>query len=108
MDVPGFVFLDAVGAIVVFVVVTSNRLVSLTEPGQASWSDVDAQLTRRTDPALNVVGSMKGYAAHERETRPALVKAREATLSARSKETRRYFKLDALEERQVLTVFLGS
>jgi len=36
------------------------------------------------------------------------VKAHEATRSARSKETRRYVKLDALEERQVLTVSLGS
>ena len=108
MDIPFFVFLDAVGAIVVFVVVTSNHLVSLTERGQASRTEVDAQLTRRTDPALNVIGSMKGYAAHECETRHAVVKAREATLSARSKEPRRYFKLDGLEERQVLTVSLGS
>jgi len=108
MDMPFFVFLDAVGAIVIFVIVTSNRLVSLTERGQASWSDVDAQLTPRTDPALNVVGSMKGHTAHERDTRHAVVKAREATPSARSKETRRHFKLDALEERQVLTVSLGS
>jgi len=108
MDIPFFVFLDAVGAIVVFVVVTSSRLVSLTERGQASRSDVDAQLTRRTDPALNVIGSMKGYAAHERDTRHAVVRAREATLSARSKDPRRYFKPDGLGERQVLTVSLGS
>jgi len=31
MDIPFFVFLDTVGAMVAFVIVTSNRLVSLTE-----------------------------------------------------------------------------
>jgi hypothetical protein len=99
MDIPFFVFLDAVGAMVAFVIVTSNRLVSLTERGQ---------LTRRTDAALDGVGSMKGHAAPARDTRHVVVKAHEATRTARSKETRRYVKLDALEERQVLTVSLGS
>jgi len=51
---------------------------------------------------------MKGHAAPARDTRHVVVKAHEATRSARSKETRRYVKLDALEERQVLTVSLGS
>ena len=38
MGIPFFVFLAALGAIVDFVVVAFNRLVSLTQRSQASWS----------------------------------------------------------------------
>jgi LemA protein len=66
MGIPFMIFLAAVGAIVVFIVVSYNRLVSLTQRSQSAWSDVDVQLKRRTDLVPNLVESVKGYAAHER------------------------------------------
>ena len=88
MGIPFLVFLAAVGAIVVFVVVSYNRLISLTQRSQSSWSDVDVQLKRRTDLVPNLVESVKGYAAHERDTLDAVVRARGAAVTARTPESR--------------------
>jgi LemA protein len=82
MGIPFLVFLAAVGAIVVFVVVSYNRLVSLTQRSQSSWSDVDVQLKRRTDLVPNLGESVKGYAAHERGTLDAVVRARSASFQS--------------------------
>ena len=83
MSIPFMIFLAAVGAIVVFAIVSYNRLVSLTQRTQSSWSDVDVQLKRRT-----LVESVKGYAAHERGTLDAVVKARGAAVAAQSPASR--------------------
>jgi LemA protein len=82
------IFLAAIGAIVVFVIVSYNRLVSLTQRSQSSWSDVDVQLKRRTDLVPNLVESVKGYATHERGTLDAVVRARGAAVAAQTPESR--------------------
>jgi len=82
------IFLAAVGAIVVFIIVSYNRLVSLTQRSQSAWSDVDVQLKRRTDLVPNLVESVKGYAAHERGTLDAVVKARSAAVAAQTPDSR--------------------
>ena len=88
MGIPFMIFLAAVGAIVVFIIVSYNRLVSLTQRSQSAWSDVDVQLKRRTDLVPNLVESVKGYAAHERGTLDAVVKARGAAVAAQTPEAR--------------------
>ena len=88
MGIPFMIFLTAVGAIVVFIIVSYNRLVSLTQRSQSSWSDVDVQLKRRTDLVPNLVESVKGYAAHERGTLDAVVRARGAAVAAQTPESR--------------------
>ena len=52
---------------VVFVVVQYNGLVSLRNYISESWSNVDTELKRRYDLIPNLVATVKGYAAHERE-----------------------------------------
>src|SRR5262244_303359 len=88
MGIPFMIFLAAVGVIVVFIIVSYNRLVSLTQRSQASWSDVDVQLKRRTDLVPNLVESVKGYAAHERDTLDAVVRARRPARRARRSSAR--------------------
>jgi LemA protein len=88
MSIPFMIFLAAVGAIVVFIIVSYNRLVSLTQRSQSAWSDVDVQLKRRTDLVPNLVESVKGYAAHERDTLDAVVKARSAAVAAQTPDSR--------------------
>ncbi len=88
MGIPFMIFLAAVGAIVVFIIVSYNRLVSLTQRSQSAWSDVDVQLKRRTDLVPNLVESVKGYAAHERDTLDAVVKARSAAVAAQTPDSR--------------------
>ncbi len=82
------VFLVVVGLIVAFAVAVYNRLVGLTQRSAESWSDVDVQLKRRTDLVPNLVETVKGYAAHERNTFDSVVRARGAAVSATTPEAR--------------------
>ncbi len=61
-----------------------NRLVSLRVRAENAWSDIDVQLKRRADLVPNLVSTVKGYAAHERETLDAVTQARTKAVAAQS------------------------
>ena len=62
--------------LVIIFVVMYNGLVALKNKVEAAWAQIDVQLTRRSDLIPNLVETVKGYAAHERETLDAVIKAR--------------------------------
>jgi LemA protein len=53
-----------------------NEMQRLEENVFQSWSNVESNLQRRADLVPNLVQTVKGYAAHERETLEAVVNAR--------------------------------
>jgi LemA protein len=53
-----------------------NNLVRLRNRVDNAWAQVEVQLKRRWDLIPNLVESVKGYAAHERETFEAVTAAR--------------------------------
>ena len=61
-----------------------NRLVSLRVRAENAWSDIDVQLKRRSDLVPNLVSTVKGYGAHERETLDAVTQARTKAVAAQS------------------------
>src|SRR6476620_12226994 len=67
---------------VVFVIATYNGLISSRNRVQNSWSQIDVQLKRRLDLIPNLVETVKGYAAHERNTLEAVVSARNQAIAA--------------------------
>ncbi len=74
-------------AIVVIVVVawfvlTYNSLVGLRNRTQEAWSQIDVELKRRHDLIPNLVETVKGYAAHERDTFEAVTQARANAVAA--------------------------
>ena len=69
--------------LVVFLIATYNRLVQLRNRIEAAWSQIDVQLKRRYDLIPNLVETVKGYAAHERETLEAVIQARQQAVDAR-------------------------
>jgi LemA protein len=68
--------------VVLAIVALYNRLVSLRVRSQNAWSDIDVQLKRRADLVPNLVSTVKGYAAHERETLDAVTAARTKAVAA--------------------------
>jgi LemA protein len=51
----------------IFVIGTYNTLVALRNHIQDAWSNIDTELKRRYDLIPNLVATVKGYAAHEKE-----------------------------------------
>lgn len=60
----------------VWAVVQYNALVGLRNYITESWSNVDTELKRRYDLIPNLVATVKGYAAHEREVLERVVELR--------------------------------
>ena len=53
-----------------------NTIPTLEEQAKAQWSQVQNQYQRRADLIPNLVETVKGYAAHERDTLTAVIEAR--------------------------------
>src|SRR5437899_13077056 len=88
MTFGGVVFVAVLAVLIGFAIVTYNRLVGLRQRSEEAWSDIDVQLKRRTDLVPNLIETVKGYAAHERNTLDQVVRARGAAMAAQTPETR--------------------
>jgi LemA protein len=69
-------------AVLLWLMLTYNRLVRLRNEAQQGFSGIDIQLKRRADLIPNLVEAVKAYAAHESGLFEDLAKARADTLSA--------------------------
>jgi LemA protein len=69
-------------ALLVFFVLTFNRLVRLRNEAETGWANIDVQLRRRTDLVPNLVETVRAYAAHESETFQRVTNARAAAQQA--------------------------
>ncbi len=72
----------AVVLVLVWTIVTYNRLVRQRNQVDAAWAQIDVQLKRRYDLIPNLVETVKGYAAHEKGTLDAVVQARNGAVAA--------------------------
>ncbi len=58
-----------------------NKLVALKNRYQNAFAQIEVQLKRRYDLIPNLVETVKGYMAHERETLEAVIQARNQAVS---------------------------
>jgi LemA protein len=83
-----------ISAIVVLVILAGafylwsayNQLVSMDEGIKSAWAQVENQLQRRADLIPNLVATVKGYAAHEREVLEGIADARARMAGAKTVE----------------------
>jgi LemA protein len=68
---------------VLYYILARNGIIAARNRVDEAWSGIDVQLKRRHDLVPNLVESVKGYAAHEREVFEKATKARAEAMSAR-------------------------
>ena len=77
------VLLVIIVIVAVIVVSMYNRLIVLRNRIENAWSQIDVQLKRRADLIPNLVETVKGYAAHEKEVFQKVTEARAALMNAK-------------------------
>jgi LemA protein len=85
ISIPVIILSGLIGfAIVVglWLVGTYNGLVTLRQAVRNAWAQIDVQLKRRHDLIPNLVSTVKGYAAHEKDTLERVITARSKATSA--------------------------
>jgi LemA protein len=71
-----WIALGLVGLVLLYAILTYNRLVRVRVRTENAWSQIDVQLRRRYDLIPNLIETVKGYAAHEREVFEEVTNAR--------------------------------
>lgn len=80
----GIILLIIVVIIILWAVDMYNGLIRLKNRTDEAWSDIDVQLKRRYDLIPNLVSTVKGYAAHEKEVFEKVTEARTQAMNAGS------------------------
>ena len=79
--VPFIIIVVLLVLVLLYGVLQYNGLIRLRNVVQESWRQIDVELKRRHDLIPNLVETVKGYAAHERETLEAVIAARTAAVA---------------------------
>ncbi|MDR1119502.1 MAG: LemA family protein [Dysgonamonadaceae bacterium] len=78
------VVLGAILLVVIMLVSMYNSLVKLRNNRENAFADIDVQLKQRHDLIPQLVSTVKGYAAHEKETLDRVISARNGAMQAQS------------------------
>jgi LemA protein len=76
-----WIILGIVAVLILALVGIYNSLVQKRIRCREAWSQIDVQLKRRYDLIPNLIETVKGYAAHEKETLQRVVEARNAAIA---------------------------
>jgi len=102
-------FLIGIIAVIVifagFFIASYNSLVKMRNWVKESWSQIDVQLKRRYDLIPNLVETVKGYAAHEKETLEKVIQARNMLLQGSPQDR---VKADNMLEGALKSIFALS
>src|SRR3954453_17084248 len=82
MSTTGWIVLGIIVIFIMWIIMIYNQLVAMRQRVGQAFADVDVQLKLRHDLVPNLVETVKGYAAHERGTLEAVVRARNTAVAA--------------------------
>jgi LemA protein len=77
----GWLLIGIIVLLALFAIGVYNGLVTARNAYKNAFAQIDVQLTRRHDLIPNLVETVKGYLAHERNTLEAVIQARNAAVS---------------------------
>ncbi len=80
----GIILLIIIVLAIIWAIGMYNGLIRLKNRVDEAWSDIDVQLKRRYDLIPNLVSTVKGYAAHEKEVFEKVTEARTQAMNAGS------------------------
>jgi len=80
----GIIVLIIIVILTILIVGIYNGLIKLKNRVDEAWSDIDVQLKRRHDLIPNLINTVKGYAAHEKEVFEKVTEARTAAMGAQT------------------------
>ncbi|OOZ36589.1 LemA family protein [Solemya velesiana gill symbiont] len=83
MDISTFVFLGIVAAVIIYVVMIYNNLVTLKHGVSKAWANIDVLLKQRHDELPKLVETCKQYMEYEQDTLEKVMQARAVVSSAR-------------------------
>jgi len=78
----GIILVVILAIVVIWAVAIYNGLIKLKNRVGEAWSDIDVQLKRRHDLIPNLINTVKGYAAHEKEVFEKVTEARTQAMGA--------------------------
>ncbi len=76
------IILIIIGVLILWIILTYNRLIILKNRVKEAWADIEVQLKRRYDLIPNLVETVKGYASHEKELFEKVTEARSRAMGA--------------------------
>jgi len=82
MGTISWIILIIIVGVVLWLIGVFNNLVVLKNRTKEAWADIDVQLKRRYDLIPNLVETVKGYAAHEKQLFEKVTQARTAAMQA--------------------------
>jgi LemA protein len=82
MSIILWIVLTVIVVVILWIIMAFNGLVVLKNRAKEALSDIDVQTKRRYDLIPNLVETVKGYAAHERELFEKVTQARASAMSA--------------------------
>lgn len=78
----GLILIIILAAVALWIIAIYNGLITLKNRVDEAWSDIEVQLKRRYDLIPNLVNTVKGYAAHEKQVFENVTEARSRAMSA--------------------------
>ena len=79
-----WIVLGVIALLIILLIGLYNKLVKLRNHRENAFADIDVQLKQRHDLIPQLVETVKGYAAHEKETLDRVISARNGAMNARS------------------------
>ena len=83
--------------VLIFVVANYNRLARVRQHIAESWSNIDVEMKRRYELIPNLVQTVKGYAAHEREVLEMVIELRNRASESHGTATQQAVDESALQ-----------